>query len=213
MELKEIVDFYGKRGFDVIAITDHQLDEISKRLPKNILPVGWISNEKDFNEYYLTILDEAKRAWNEYEMLVIPGIEFTNYIANVHIVSLNIKRYIEVESKMVQTLIVAKNDGCLLIGAHPWDTKFYRIGGGLWRNKEISPWIDAWEAGNGVDTFPHVLMNGYRYVANTDFHGELRDNGINGWKTLIKAKKTTQDVLKAIMDKRTAIHKYKDGEL
>lgn len=210
MKLSEVIDFYGKRKFDVIAISDHQLDVVSLNLPRTILPYNWIRNKEEFDIYYENILEEADRAKKEYNMLVIPAIEFTNYMVNAHIVGLDIKSYIEVTADMEQTLIIAKNQDMLLIGAHPWDAKFYRIGGGLWKHRVLGRYIDAWEAGNGVDTFPHVLMNGYRFVANTDFHGDVRDNGINGWKTLIKAEKNITSIKKAIMDKKTAIHKYKD---
>lgn len=209
MKISQIIDFYGQKNFDVIAITDHQLDVVSQRLPKTVLPYNWINNEREFEHYYNTIIEQAKRAKKQYNMLVIPGIEFTNYISNIHVVGLDIKRYIQVDTNMVQTLMIAKNDDMLLIGAHPHDARFYRIGGGLWRNKEVSPWIDVWEAGNGIDFFPHVVDNGHKMIANTDFHGEVRDNGIKGWKTLVKSKRDIESIKEAILDQRVALHKYR----
>jgi hypothetical protein len=213
MEIDKVIDYYGKLNFDVIAITDHLLDSISLRLPSNVLPYNWIKNEKEFDLYYHSILEQAERAKKEYDMLVIPGIEFTNYIANIHVVGLDIKQFIEVDPKMVQTMMIAKSHDMLLIGAHPHDARFYKLGGGLWRNKEVSPFIDVWEAGNGIDFFPHVVSNGNKIIANTDFHGVLRDNGIRGWKTLIKSKKTIKDVKEAIMKQRIAIHKFREDDL
>ena len=69
--------------------------------------------------------------------------------------------------------------------------------------------LDVWEAGNGIDFFPHVVSNGNKIIANTDFHGEVRDNGIKGWKTLVKAKKDIQSIKEAILDQRVALHKYR----
>lgn len=213
MDISDVIDFYGKREFDAIAITDHMLDPISRNVPRKFIPRNWIKTEDEFRLYYNTILEEAERAKEKYNMVVIPGIEFTNYISNIHIVGLDIKQYIKLEMKTIQSLIIAKNQNMLLIGAHPYNEKFFRMGGGLWKNKEVSAYIDIWEAGNGVDFFPHVIQNKCRFIANTDFHGEKRENGINGWKTIIKAERTIESIKKAIMDNKVAIHKYKDGNI
>lgn len=209
MGIEEVIDLYGKLNFDVIAITDHQMDSVSKNLPHSVLPYNWIENENDFNVYYEKVLSEAERAKKEYNMLVIPGVEFTNYILNIHVVGIDVKKYIEVSKDMSQTLIIAKHDGMLLIGAHPFDTRFYKIGGGLWKNKEVSQYIDVWEAGNGINFFPHVVENGHKIIANTDFHGVVRENGIKGWKTIINAEKNAESVKQAILDQRVALHKYR----
>lgn len=209
MELSDVIDFYGKLNFDAIAITDHQLDVVSQNLPKPILPYNWIKNENEFKIYYQKVIEEVDRARKLYDMIVIPGVEFTNYISNIHIVGLDIKKYIEVKVQMDETLIIAKSQNMLLVGAHPYDAKFYKLGGGLWRNKKVAKYIDVWEAGNGIEFFPHVVENGYKYIANTDFHGELHDHGIKGWKTLIKAEKNVNSIKQAIIDQKIALYKFR----
>lgn len=209
MGVRDVIDFYGQMNFDAIAITDHILDSFSANLPKQILPYNWLKNENEFYTYFEEVSDEISRARKEYDMLVIPGVEFTNYIANLHVVGVDIKQYIEVSSKMDDTLMIAKSQDMLLIGAHPWDTRFYKIGGGLWKNKEVGRYIDVWEAGNGMEFFPHVVYNGHRIIANTDFHGENKYHGIKGWKTLVNAKKNVKSIKQAILDQKIALHKFR----
>lgn len=212
MKIKEVIDFYGKLNFDVIAITDHILDSISELLPKWILPYNWIKNQHDFYKYFDEISKESLRAKKKYNMLVIPGIEFTNYISNIHVVGLDIKKYIKPTRKIIESLKEAKKQGMLLIGAHPADS-FMKMGGGLWKNKDVSELIDVWEAGNGINFFPHVVYNGYKIIANTDFHGEGRDNGIKGWKTLINAEKNIESIKGSILDQKIALYKFRNDYL
>jgi hypothetical protein len=210
MELKDVIDYYGKLNFDVIAITDHILDSVSKKLPKIFLPYNWISNEKEFNEYYAEVLSEAKRAREQYDMLVIPGMEFTNYVSNIHVVCIDIKSFIKPQRRIIDMLKIAKEQKCLLIGAHPFENGGrLKLGSGLWKNEVVSKIIDVWEAGNGVDFFPHTVYNGYKVVGNTDFHGSNKETGILGWKTLINSEKNIDSVKQAIMDQQIALHKFR----
>lgn len=208
MKLEEVIDLYGKLGFDAIAITDHTLDTYSSNLPRCIIPSNWIKNKREYYSYYNHIINEARRAKREYGMLVIPGIEFTNYISNIHVVGIDLHEYIEVKPRMDETLIIAKSKHVLTIGAHPWDKKFFKIGGGLWTNKAVSQYIDVWEAGNGTDFFPHVVESTYRYIGNTDFHGSNKYHGIKGWKTLVYSQKNIEAIKTAILRNQTALHNY-----
>jgi hypothetical protein len=124
------------------------------------------------------------------------------------VVGVDIKKYIPVKVKMDETLIIAKSQDILLIGAHPWDTRFYKIGGGLWHNKTVGHYIDVWEAGNGLNFFPHVVNNGHRFIANTDFHGKDKYHGISGWKTLVNSEKNCQAIKQAILNQKLALHKF-----
>src|SRR5262249_38752762 len=66
LSVPELVDLYGRAGFDVLAVTDHV-----RRGPLD----GCRSVRADNFEVYLgEIEDEAERAWWSYGMLVLPGI-------------------------------------------------------------------------------------------------------------------------------------------
>ena len=64
----EVVDFYGKRGFDCICITDHLGDprrligKLSKLLNLTLGP-------EQMDEYFDVIERERRRAWRKYNML------------------------------------------------------------------------------------------------------------------------------------------------
>jgi processive 1,2-diacylglycerol beta-glucosyltransferase len=75
LTLPEVIDFYGRRGFDCICITDHVAD--ARRL------VGKFSQLLNFtiapdqlDEYFDMLERERRRAWCKYDMLVMAGLEF-----------------------------------------------------------------------------------------------------------------------------------------
>ena len=79
--LRDIVDLYGRTGFDIIAITDHIFDSnYLRKLKKRGTKVPSILRE-NFKEYVKLLKEEQSRAWKEYKMLVIPGFEITNNTA------------------------------------------------------------------------------------------------------------------------------------
>jgi predicted metal-dependent phosphoesterase TrpH len=212
MDMEDVVDFYGERNFDVIAITDHALDRVSSKVPQCIIPTGWIANKKDFNKYQKRLNENTKRAWLKYNMLVIPGMEITNYILNQHILILGVKEYICPCVLTSKTLSLYKEQqDVFVIGAHPFYPTRFKLGSGTWKAmRKLRGLIDAWELGNDNDVFPHVLRAGVPYVANSDFHGHEKYGGIDSWKNLIYAEKDIDSIRNAILNKHVAVFKYKD---
>jgi predicted metal-dependent phosphoesterase TrpH len=206
MEISELIDFYGERNFDVIAITDHLLDPVSIKIPRWILPSNWIKNKKEFDDYLKLVQEASKKAWKKYNMLVIPGIELTNYVFNQHVVVLDIKEFLLPYIKISKTIEELRKQDILTFAAHPHE-KWNKLGNGTWSaNGKLEKHIDVWEIGNGIDFFPHILDKNLKYIANTDFHGSVKDNGIIGWKSLVYADKTISSVKKAILDQKVGIH-------
>src|SRR4051812_18852516 len=76
LSIPEIVDLYGKRGFGVIAITDH-LCEAKTFLGKSARWLERTLTEETFPFYIEQIKEEAKRAMKLYGMIVLPGFEIT----------------------------------------------------------------------------------------------------------------------------------------
>ncbi|HEY3915200.1 MAG TPA: glycosyltransferase, partial [Verrucomicrobiae bacterium] len=71
----EVVDFYGKRGFDCICITDHLGDP--RRLIGKLGKLAKLTlGAEQLDEYFDVIERERRRAWRKYGMLVMTGIEF-----------------------------------------------------------------------------------------------------------------------------------------
>ena len=75
LTLPEVIDFYGRRGFDCICVTDHVAD------PRRL--IGKFSELLNFtiacdqlDEYFDMLERERRRAWRKYDMLVMAGLEF-----------------------------------------------------------------------------------------------------------------------------------------
>jgi processive 1,2-diacylglycerol beta-glucosyltransferase len=75
LTLPEVIDFYGRRGFDCICITDHVAD------PRRL--IGKFSELLNFtiavgqlDEYFDMLEQERRQAWRKYDMLVLTGLEF-----------------------------------------------------------------------------------------------------------------------------------------
>src|SRR5919198_5331235 len=72
LTLPELVDLYGRSGFDVLAVTDHVVRDREPRCG------GAQALQPAEHPAYLAELEaEAERARSLYGLLVIPGLELT----------------------------------------------------------------------------------------------------------------------------------------
>ncbi|MDI6727579.1 MAG: PHP domain-containing protein [Thermodesulfovibrionales bacterium] len=196
VELKKTIDLYGQAGFDVIAITDHVVNgdnSIGKLAHRFKLSV----TASNFDEYISNIKYEAERAWNKYEMLVVPGVEISkNYISpekSAHILIIDIKDFIPACLNYEKIFLEAKQQDALIVACHPHhmsdmsrDTLF------LWNNRDkYAKYIDAWEIANRDDVFNVISLKKYPYIANSDFH---KARHLYSWKTLLNCKKDIESV-------------------
>ena len=210
--IPEIVDFYGKRGFGAIAITDH-LCESQSFLGKAAAYLGRTLTEKSFPHYLEVIRSEAKRAWIQYQMIVIPGVEMTkNSISNqrsAHVLGLGVEKFVSADLSIETIFKQLRLQGAVTIAAHPVSTqKIEKQTLHLWdRRSELAPLIDAWEVGCGLHFFEEVARSGLPMVANTDLH---RFSQISGWKSIVDAQKNTESVLDAIRKQKIRFHYYQD---
>src|SRR5690242_18044961 len=76
LSIAEVVDCFGRSGHDVIAITDHIVNDDSV-IGKVTHRMGLTVTKENFDAYRRDIDEQAKRAWDEYRMLVIAGAELT----------------------------------------------------------------------------------------------------------------------------------------
>ena len=205
VELRRAVDLFGQAGFDVIAITDHVVSG-DNSFGKLAHRFRFSVTEDNFDDYMSHIGQEAKRAWDKYEMLVIPGVEITkNHLSSeksAHILILNIQEFIPAGWDYEKIFLEAKQQDALIVACHPHhsseratrDTLF------LWNNREkYAKYIDAWEIANRDDVFNVISLKKYPYIANSDFH---RARHIYSWKTLLNCEKNTDSVKQCIRHNR-----------
>ena len=215
LSLKDTIDLYGKHGFDVIAITDHIVNE--KELSTFRAPNGkyvGILLKDDFPRYIQSIKQEAIRAMKLYNMLVLPGAEFTNNLDGFHLVGLDVTTYLN-PGEPIERIVehIHQQDG-LAIAAHPV-RGYYDNNAGmtyLWENRHsLKNLIDAWELANRFDLYDEVAQSGLPIIGNSDFH---EPSHLFSWKTLLGCSKSITDVKETIRDNtRVAIRFYEDEKL
>jgi predicted metal-dependent phosphoesterase TrpH len=210
--IPEIIDLYGSRGFGAIAITDH-LCETQTFLGKAANYLNHTLTEETFPLYLETIRTEAARAWDQYRMTVMPGVEFTrNSVSNhrsAHILALNLNQFISPDGSIEEILGAIRAKGAFSVAAHPVFTrKLEKQTFHLWdRKEELDPLFDAWEVASGPNLFPEVQASGFRMIANTDLH---RFSQINAYKTLVDSARDSEAILDAIMKQKVSFHLYQD---
>ncbi|HZI77995.1 MAG TPA: hypothetical protein VFD69_00705 [Vicinamibacterales bacterium] len=222
LSVAEVVDLYGSTGkFDVIAITDHIL------MKKDMLArAGRLATlgrrafgvrQEDFSAYLEDIETQARRAWETYGMLLIPGAEVTqNRLSgrkNSHIIALDIKQYVSADQSADAILKEIRRQGALSIACHPHHRTTRRIEIStcyLWDHRdELADLVDVWEAANRDDLFSVTSLKHFPYVANSDFH---KPKHLYSWKTLVRAEKTwpaVKDALRLNVD--IALTLYRNG--
>jgi PHP domain len=202
--LPQVVDFYGQRGFDAIAITDH-LCESKNVIGRFSHTFGMSLTAEIFPDYMVAIKKEAVRAIEQYGMLVLPGYEITkNSIDNhrsAHVLVLGTTEWIDPNQEINDILEQARNFNAFTIAAHPFHTgdfefqSFY-----LWsRRAELSSLIDAWEINSRMKISPEVMKSGLRLIANSDFHVP---KNYRAWKTKIFSEKNQNSLFQAIREQK-----------
>ena len=209
-----VVELYGESGFDVIAITDHVLDSESiKKARKQTSGLSAVSRS-EFSNYQQALWAAARRAWEKYGMLVVPGVEITNNTARYHILSLDIKEYISPDLDVEAIIEKTREQQGISVACHPYvrnhsgeDPSIY-----LWKNHErLATMFDAWEVANRDDLFNVVGLKKFNYIANSDFHEERH---LLSWKTLLRCEKNIEAVKEAIRNNdRVSLFLYRGGKI
>ena len=119
LRLPELVDLYGRNGFDVLAVTDHVLREDDPFATDSRRCV----HAANHGAYLDELADEAARAREEYDLLVLPGLElsFNAYDARRagHALALGLREFVHVDAGLEPALERARDHGAALIAAHP----------------------------------------------------------------------------------------------
>lgn len=214
MSIPQLVDFYGKRGFGAIAITDH-LCESQSLLGRAANVLKRTLNEATFPIYTEILRSEAERAWDQYRMVIIPGYELTkNSVSNhrsAHLLALGVNRYMTADGDVLDLARGIRAQGALAIAAHPVSTrKTEKQTYHLWdRREELSKELDAWEVASGPYIFSEVQETRLPKVASSDLHVSWQ---ITSWKTVFECERNPEAILDAIRKQELDFVFYRDRE-
>jgi hypothetical protein len=214
LTLRELVDFYGRRGFDALSVTDHLVDP--RRLLGRLAGMtGLVLTPEDLPEYFRALGEERNRAWAKYRLILFPGLEFNHdgltAKGSAHLLGVDLKQPIDPSLSLKEICQQIRAQGGLTIAAHPhhmssaWgrDTLY------LWeRKEEYRELIDAWEIGNRDDLFNPVGLKRMPFIAGSDFH---KPKHLISWKTLLFCEKDPEAIKECIRQNRdVSITLYRD---
>jgi len=214
LAVPEVVDFYGRLGFDCICITDHLADP-RRLIGKLARLTNMTISESQLDEYFDVIERERRRAWRKYQMIVMTGIEFNKdgYTpkTSAHLLGIGLKAPISSALDLPETIAQIHAQGGLSVASHPhiMKSEWGKNTLYLWENHEkFAPLIDAWEIANRDNIFDCVGMKRLPFLANSDFH---KPKHIYSWKTLLFCEKN-EDAIKECIRKNehVSITLYRD---
>src|SRR5581483_10758488 len=201
LTVPEVVDFYGKRGFDCICLTDH-LGDPRRLIGKLSKLVSLTLGQEQLDEYFEVIDRERRRAWRKYGMLVMTGIEFNKdgytQKTSAHLLGIDLKAPINPALDLPETIAEIHAQGGLAVASHPhiMKSEWGKNTLYLWENQEIfAPLIDAWEIANRNNIFDCVGMKRLPFIANSDFH---KPKHIYSWKTLLYCEKNAESIKECV---------------
>lgn len=200
LSIPEVVDLFGRSGHDVIAITDHVVNT-DNVIGKVTHRFGLTVTRENFDAYRREIESEARRAWDEYRMLVVAGCELTQNRMlrsnSAHVLALGIDDFISADGSVEEMLARARDASALVVACHPnemsdwFANTFY-----LWKRRdEIASMIDLWEVACRWDLFPPVGRARLPFIGNSDFH---KPQHLYAWKTLLPCEKRIDAVMRTL---------------
>ena len=207
LSMTELVDLYGRNGFDVLSITDH-VNRTNDPWCTSTLQRG--VHQGNHAAYLAAIDAEAERALHEYGLLLLPGLELTfndlDPFLAAHAVAVGCRAFVSVDDGLEAALGHARSEGAALTAAHPFRARRGVVSSRAtmrfdreWR--ELGPLVDRWELFNRYDLFASVARRGLPAVANGDFH---RPEHLHGWKTLLPCRKDESAVVDYLRSPRPA---------
>lgn len=214
LPVRDLIDFYGQREFDVLAITDHIAGH-ERLLGKVCHLTGMVLTFAQTAEYFEVLEKERKRARDKYGMLLLTGLEFNkdglSAKSSTHLLGVDLKEPIDPSQDLDAIIHAIHAQGGLTIAAHPhlmsspWGKNTLY----LWENQEkYAPLIDAWEIGNRDDLFNPIGLKRLPFIANSDFH---KPKHIRSWKTVLFCEKEPEAIKACIRANRDiAITLYRD---
>jgi predicted metal-dependent phosphoesterase TrpH len=178
----ELIDLYGRAGFDVLAVTDHVVHSSA----------GTHVQAETYRAYLEALDAEAERARRLYGMLVVPGLELTVEDPDPrragHALAIGLRRFVSVDDGLEAALREARAVGAALIAAHPYPLAAAESSarGTAWFAED-----PEWAA-SAVDRFDWVAVRQLPWVATGDFHCPEH---LFTWKTLLACERSEEAVV------------------
>jgi 3',5'-nucleoside bisphosphate phosphatase len=180
LALPDVVDLYGRAGFDVLCITDHVVREHAM-ITAQTHPV-----------YMAEIRREAARARSLFGMLLLPGLELTwdddDSCRAAHAVAVGLDRFVGLEDGLDAAVETARDHGAAIIAAHPHGVREDSMPGRTtqrwWLDRRLRSLAHRFELINRTQVFEWVAAERLPAVANGDFHQPAH---AATWKTVIHA--------------------------
>jgi predicted metal-dependent phosphoesterase TrpH len=200
LPLRDLIDLYGTRGFDVLCVTDHVIRSDDPWRAVHGEHARSVS-ELNFAEYLAEIESENERALSRHGLLVLPGVELTyndpDPTRAAHAVAVGVHEHVALDDGLEGALVIARAGGAALVAAHPYSAKAAATSLRAtarwaleWR--ELSKLVDRFELANRTDVFDWVAHAGLPAVATGDFH---QSEHLATWKTLLPCEKSEQAVV------------------
>jgi processive 1,2-diacylglycerol beta-glucosyltransferase len=214
LSVSELVDFYGQRGFDCLCITDHLCDP-QRLLGRLVNLTGLVIPPDQVGAYFAAIEREKKRAWSQYKLLLMAGIEFNHdgYTpkTSAHLLGIDLRKPIDPSLDLPSIIGEIHAQDGLAIASHPHEIKsewgkntLY-----LWEHVEqFAPLLDAWEIANRDDLFNPIGLRKLPFIASSDFH---KPKHIQSWKTLLFCEKDPAAIKACIrLNRDVSLTLYRD---
>jgi hypothetical protein len=185
----ELIDLYGRNGFDVLCITDHVVRSDDPWREEEGHRFSSIE-EATFPLYLADVEREAARAWSTYGMLVVPGLELTfnaeEPVMAAHALAIGLREFVSVDDGIAEAMKTAAQAGAAIVAAHPNADEPAFVRGRLTkrfsRDAGLRSLAHRFELFNRTQLFGWIADAGLPAVASGDFHTPLH---LTGWKTLV----------------------------
>jgi predicted metal-dependent phosphoesterase TrpH len=198
MTPRELIDLYGRAGFDVLAVTDHVVREEGAHV-----------HAGNHARYLAAIEREAVRARDRYGLLVVPGLELTyddpEPALAAHAVAVGVREFVGLQDGLDAALRRARSLGAALIAAHPYALDVAagtsRGTGRFAADPLLRGAVDRFELFNRHELFSWVGEARLPSIATGDVH--LAEH-LATWKTLLPCAKDERAVLDYLRSPRPA---------
>jgi 3',5'-nucleoside bisphosphate phosphatase len=197
--IAQLVDIYGRRGFDVLCVTDHVVRSDDPWLSEEERARSGVGADA-FGTYLTEIEREAERARGQYDLLLLPGLELTYNDLEAdraaHAVAVGLRAFVPVDHGIEGAMETATTAGAAIIAAHPFDNEPADSQSRLTRrfacDRDLRALAHRFELFNRTTLFGWVAESGLPAVATGDFH---RLEHLAGWKTLVPCAKDPEAVV------------------
>jgi 3',5'-nucleoside bisphosphate phosphatase len=206
LTVAELVDLYGRNGFDVLCVTDHVVRRDDPWLDLD----GWNGSAVDagsWSSYLDEIEREAERAHATYGMIVVPGLELTyNDVRSeeaAHAVAIGLRSFVSVDDGIAEAIETAAEAGAAILAAHPFDRSPHpsstRLTQRFAGDEALRRLVHRFELFNRTQLFGWVAEAALPAVATGDFH---QPDHLAGWKTLVPGPRSEGAVVEYLRTRR-----------